>query len=72
MTMDSSHKANDETRSAWNTNAPFWDEKMGEGNDFVNILQWPSILRLLDPQPGQRFLDIATGNGLTSRRLAAF
>jgi 2-polyprenyl-3-methyl-5-hydroxy-6-metoxy-1,4-benzoquinol methylase len=70
MIMDSSHKANDETRSAWDKNASFWDEKMGEGNDFVNILQWPAILRLLDPQPGQCILDIATGNGLTSRRLA--
>lgn len=69
--MDSLRKANDETRSAWEANAAFWDEKMGEGNDFVNILQWPAILRLLDPQPGQCILDIATGNGLTSRRLAA-
>jgi 2-polyprenyl-3-methyl-5-hydroxy-6-metoxy-1,4-benzoquinol methylase len=62
--------ANDETRQAWDANAAFWDEKIGEGNDFVNILQWPAILRLLDPQPGQRILDIATGNGLTARRLA--
>jgi 2-polyprenyl-3-methyl-5-hydroxy-6-metoxy-1,4-benzoquinol methylase len=63
--------ANEETRQAWDANAAFWDEKMGEGNDFVNILQWPAILRLLEPQPGQRILDIATGNGLTARRLAA-
>lgn len=65
------HAANDETRQAWDANATFWDEKMGEGNDFVNVLQWPSILRLLEPQPTQRILDIATGNGLTARRLAA-
>jgi 2-polyprenyl-3-methyl-5-hydroxy-6-metoxy-1,4-benzoquinol methylase len=63
--------ANEETRQAWDANAAYWDEKMGEGNDFVNLLQWPAILRLLDPQPGQRILDIATGNGLTARRLAA-
>jgi SAM-dependent methyltransferase len=44
---------------------------MGEGNDFVNLLQWPAIMRLLDPQPGQLILDIATGNGLTARRLSA-
>jgi SAM-dependent methyltransferase len=65
------HAANDETRQAWNANAAFWDEKMGEGNDFVNVLQWPAILRLLDPQPGQHILDVATGNGLAARRLAA-
>jgi 2-polyprenyl-3-methyl-5-hydroxy-6-metoxy-1,4-benzoquinol methylase len=76
-------RANDETREAWDTNAAFWDEKMGEGNDFVNVLQWPAILRLLDaatgspvpaaqrPLHGQHILDIATGNGLTARRLAA-
>ena len=45
---------------------------MGEGNDFVNILLWPAILRLLEPRPAQRILDIATGNGLTARRLAVF
>ncbi|MGA2490006.1 MAG: methyltransferase domain-containing protein [Anaerolineales bacterium] len=71
MTSNDILHANEETRQAWDENAAFWDEKMGEGNDFVNILQWPAILRLLDPQPGQRILDIATGNGLTARRLTA-
>ena len=66
-----SSEANEETRQAWDANAAFWDEKMGEGNDFVNLLEWPAMLRLLDPQPGQHMLDIATGNGLTARRLAA-
>jgi 2-polyprenyl-3-methyl-5-hydroxy-6-metoxy-1,4-benzoquinol methylase len=68
---DNIQQANEETRRAWDANASFWDQKMGEGNDFANQLCWPSILHLLDPQPGQRILDIATGNGLTARRLAA-
>jgi 2-polyprenyl-3-methyl-5-hydroxy-6-metoxy-1,4-benzoquinol methylase len=63
--------SNQETRQAWDANAAFWDGKMAEGNDFFNVLIWPATLRLLDPQPGQRILDIATGNGLTARRLAA-
>ncbi len=72
MTNDNKIRAaNDETRRAWEANAAFWDERMGEGNDFVNVLCWPAILRLLDPKPGQKILDIATGNGLTARRLAA-
>ena len=71
MNEDDTRQANEETRQAWDANAAFWDEKMGEGNDFVNLLEWPAILRLLDPQPAQRVLDIATGNGLTARRLAA-
>jgi SAM-dependent methyltransferase len=67
---DKTRNANEETRLAWDANAAFWDEKMGEGNDFVTVLQWPAVVRLLDPRPGQKILDIATGNGLTARRLA--
>lgn len=63
-------RANLETLAAWNANAATWDAKMGEGNDFVEILQWPAILRLFNPQPGQHILDAACGNGLMSRRLA--
>ncbi len=61
--------SNEENRRAWDENAAFWDEKMGEGNDFANLLCWPAIQRLLEPQAGQRILEIACGNGLFSRRL---
>jgi 2-polyprenyl-3-methyl-5-hydroxy-6-metoxy-1,4-benzoquinol methylase len=64
-------RANEETRQAWNENAAFWDQRMGEGNDFVEILVWPATERLLELKAGERILDIACGNGLTSRRLAA-
>jgi 2-polyprenyl-3-methyl-5-hydroxy-6-metoxy-1,4-benzoquinol methylase len=64
-------RASEETRQAWNANAAFWDERMGEGNDFVEVLIWPPTERMLAVQPGERVLDIACGNGLTSRRLAA-
>lgn len=62
--------ANKKTHDIWNVNAQFWDERMGEGNDFVEILIWPATVRLLDIKPGERVLDIACGNGLTSRKLA--
>ncbi len=59
------------SRDAWEANAEVWDARMGdEGNDFFNVLCWNPIASLLDPQPGQHILDIACGNGLTSRRLA--
>jgi len=64
-------KANAETREAWNENAAFWDQRMGEGNDWVEVLVWPATERLLGVQAGEKVLDIACGNGLTSRRLAA-
>jgi 2-polyprenyl-3-methyl-5-hydroxy-6-metoxy-1,4-benzoquinol methylase len=70
MTPHDLRRANLETLAAWNANASTWDAKMAEGNDFVEILQWPSILRMLNPQPGQHILDAACGNGLMARRLA--
>jgi len=61
------------SRSAWEANAEVWDAHMGdEGNDFFQILQWPVIVSFLDPKPAHRILDIACGNGLTSRKLAEF
>ena len=60
------------SRDAWDANAEHWDSRMGdEGNDFFNLLCWPVLASFLDPQPDSQILDIACGNGLTSRRLAA-
>lgn len=59
------------SREAWDANAEVWDSRMGDqGNDFFNVLCWPVIASFLDAQPDQHILDIACGNGLTSRRLA--
>lgn len=64
-------KANRETREAWEANAAYWDARIGEGNDFVNVLIWPATQRLLDLRPGERVLDAACGNGVYARKLAA-
>ena len=70
--MDTQPDPHQFTREAWEANADVWDARMGdEGNDFFNVLCWPSLASLLDVQPGRHYLDIACGNGLTSRRLAA-
>jgi SAM-dependent methyltransferase len=64
---------NRETQDAWDANAEIWNARMGdEGNDFFKLLQWPVIVSFLDPQPADRILDVACGNGLTSRKLAQF
>src|SRR5262245_36102606 len=68
--MTNSSSENIRAREAWDVNARFWDERMAEGNDFFISLIWPSVEKLLRPQPGEKLLDIACGNGLTSRRLA--
>ena len=70
--MDTQPDPHQFTRDAWEANADAWDARMGDdGNDFFNVLCWPVLASLLDVQPGRRYLDIACGNGLTSRRLAA-
>jgi 2-polyprenyl-3-methyl-5-hydroxy-6-metoxy-1,4-benzoquinol methylase len=61
---------NRDARDAWNANAAFWDERMGEGNDFLDELVWPATERLLAIRDGDRVLDIACGSGVSSRRLA--
>jgi SAM-dependent methyltransferase len=62
----------DETRQAWDTNAAFWDNRMGEGgNEFASELVFPSAERLLNLQPGDLLLEIACGNGTFARRMAS-
>jgi 2-polyprenyl-3-methyl-5-hydroxy-6-metoxy-1,4-benzoquinol methylase len=64
--------ANEQTRDAWNINAAHWDTRMGDdGNDFVETLIWPASKRLLQPQSGQVYLEVACGTGLYARKLAA-
>lgn len=64
--------ANELARAAWNANAAYWDNYMGDdGTDYVNYLIWPATQRLLDIRPDTRILDIACGNGLYARRVAA-
>lgn len=60
-----------QTASAiWETNAAFWDERMGEGNSFQLLLVGPATERLLDLREGERILEVASGNGVMARRLA--
>ena len=68
--LDDLAAAHAETREAWEVNAAFWDDRIGEGNDFVNHLIWPATARMLGDVDGQRVLDAACGNGLYARRLA--
>jgi len=68
--LDDLTAAHAETHEAWEVNAAFWDDRIGEGNDFVNHLIWPATARMMGDVDGQRVLDAACGNGLYARRLA--
>jgi len=67
--LDDLASAHAETHEAWEINAAYWDDRIGEGNDFVNHLIWPATERMLALAPGERVLDAACGNGLYARRL---
>jgi 2-polyprenyl-3-methyl-5-hydroxy-6-metoxy-1,4-benzoquinol methylase len=60
-----------EAQAIWEHNASWWDERVGEGDTFQKELVIPAMERLLQTRPGQYLLDLACGNGLFSRRLAA-
>ena len=60
-----------ESTGSWNANAAYWDEGMGrDGNKYWNVLQVPTLERLIDVKPDSKALDLASGTGLTSRWLA--
>lgn len=54
----------------WSRNAAFWDQFLGDGNEFQKQLIMPTTDRLLGIQPGMTVLDLACGNGNYSRRMA--
>lgn len=56
--------SNEESLQAWEMNAKFWDEAMGdESNEFHQVTVRPKVHELLNPSPNDRILDIACGNG---------
>jgi 2-polyprenyl-3-methyl-5-hydroxy-6-metoxy-1,4-benzoquinol methylase len=60
-----------ESTRAWDANAAYWDERMGEGNRWHLELVWPSTLRMVGDVGGRTVLDVGCGNGLACRRLAS-
>jgi SAM-dependent methyltransferase len=60
----------DENTRIWNTNAHWWDDRIGDGNDFQTLLIEPATERLLAIAAGDVILDIACGAGRFARRMA--
>lgn len=58
-------------RAQWDHKAEFWDQLHGDaGNEFHRTLVEPAVARLLAPQPGERIVDAACGNGTLARWLS--
>ena len=60
----------DDNRRIWNANAQWWDDRIGDGNDFQTVLIEPATERLLTVSAGDLILDIACGAGRFARRMA--
>ncbi|KAH8677831.1 methyltransferase type 11 [Xylariales sp. PMI_506] len=59
-----------ESQASWETNAAFWDERVGaDGNNYWTRLQKPALERMIPVKAGAVALELATGNGLGSRWL---
>src|SRR5512136_1547294 len=70
MTDEIWFELSSEGQAIWNQNASFWDDHMGEGNDFQRVLISPATERLLQIQEDELVLDVACGNGNFARRMA--
>ncbi len=70
MTDEIWFELSSEGQAIWNQNAAFWDEHMGEGNNFQRVLIGPATERLLRIQEDELILDVACGNGNFARRMA--
>jgi ubiquinone/menaquinone biosynthesis C-methylase UbiE len=58
------------TSGSWDQVAAWYDKLVGdEGSDYHRHVILPAALRLLNPQPGQRILDLCCGQGVLARRL---
>ena len=58
--------------TAWEQPAQWYDSLVGaEGDDFYQKLILPTVLKRLDPKAGQTVLDVACGQGVLGRVLAA-
>lgn len=60
----------EENRRIWDANACWWDDRIGDGNDFQTVLIEPATERLLSVKQGDVILDVACGAGRFARRMA--
>ncbi|OGN95604.1 MAG: hypothetical protein A2Z77_05875 [Chloroflexi bacterium RBG_13_51_36] len=61
---------NSKAIEAWDRLAEWWDDKIGDGNEFQDYLIEPTTERMLALKAGEQVLDVACGAGRFARRMA--
>src|SRR5947208_8958043 len=57
-------------RTDWGGVADWYDQLVGEsGSEYHREVVLPGVMRLLSPQPGERIVDVACGQGVLCRLL---
>lgn len=65
MTIHKRHKRPSSIPTSWDPVAAWYDGWVGQaGSKYHRSLAIPAVLELLDPQPGERIIDIGAGQGV--------
>jgi ubiquinone/menaquinone biosynthesis C-methylase UbiE len=71
MTIHKRTKRNPHITTSWDPVAAWYDGWVGQaGSKYHRTLAIPAILELLDPQPGERILDVGAGQGVLAPYIA--
>ena len=70
MAQHKSTRSSGPKRTDWGGVADWYDDLVGEsGSEYHREVVLPGVMRLLAPQPGQRIVDVACGQGVLCRLL---
>ena len=68
--MAKQNKSKPAIKTHWGEVAGWYDQLVGEsGSEYHREVVLPGVMRLIDPEPGQKIIDIACGQGVLCRLL---
>ena len=68
--MAQQNKPKPAIKTHWGDVAGWYDQLVGEsGSEYHREVVLPGVMRLIDPKPGQKIIDIACGQGVLCRLL---
>jgi ubiquinone/menaquinone biosynthesis C-methylase UbiE len=58
-----------DTNTSWGNEAEWYDNYLADSDSYQRQIIMPSIVRIIDPHPGKKILDLACGQGLFSESM---